>query len=366
MNTFYGGNGGGSTANGVLFEYDLTTSTYTKKKDLVSSVDGKGFWGRMTLFNNKFYGLTGSGGANSVGVLFEYEPATNVYTKKKDMGGSAPEGGGADGSFVVLNDKLYAVTLSSIFEYNPVSNTSAARFTFSASGTNPYRPIGSLTLFRGKLYGQTMAGGLNGYGAVFSYDPAIPGPSSFSTVFNHKNDVTGFYYISSSTLYTASPQLVVFPDCQLSATATVASVSMCVNDQHTVSVAVKGQNCQPAYSWTADVLSKLTEPANTSAISSTALQSGIRSFSVTVTESLCSVSTSTTAMAFDISSVQNGNWNDPTTWNCGRIPIFLDIVKVRHTVAVPENYTANARQLNFESSARLQYGMQARLRLAIP
>jgi hypothetical protein len=133
-----------------------------------------------------------------------------------------------------------------------------------------------------------------------------------------------------------------------------------------LSVSVTGQNCQPAYNWTADALSRLTNPANTSALSATALQSGVRSFTVTVSESLCSVVASTTAMAYDISSVQNGNWNDPTTWNCGRIPIHLDIVNVRHAIAVPENYTANARQIRFESSARLQYGLQARMRLAIP
>ncbi|MCY7356798.1 MAG: hypothetical protein LH609_04895 [Rudanella sp.] len=73
----------------------------------------------------------------------------------------------------------------------------------------------------------------------------------------------------------------------------------------------------------------------------------------------------TTANTFDINSVQNGNWNDPATWNCGRIPIRLDIVKVRHTVTLPENFTANARQVNFESSARLLYGLQARMRLAM-
>ena len=71
-------------------------------------------------------------------------------------------------------------------------------------------------------------------------------------------------------------------------------------------------------------------------------------------------------MAFDISSVQNGNWNDPATWNCGRIPVFLDIVRVRHNVTLPDNFTANARQVNFESTARLQYGLLARMRLNIP
>jgi hypothetical protein len=65
----------------------------------------------------------------------------------------------------------------------------------------------------------------------------------------------------NSKLYQPSPQLVIFPDCQLSATATVSSVSMWVNDQQAVSVAVTGQNCQPQYAWTTDALSRLTNSA---------------------------------------------------------------------------------------------------------
>lgn len=371
--TYYGGNGGGSTANGVLFEYDLTTSTFTKRRDLVQATDGKDLAGRMTVFNNKLYGLMSAGGANSGGTLFEYDPATSTFTKKQDLGGTV--GSGPTGGMIIQSNKLYGLTSSgsgvsvggSLFEYDPVSNTIAARYSFSSAGNAAYSPIGSPVVFRGKIYGHTRLGGPNNAGTVFSYDPAIPGPSSYSTVFALAETTTGFYRSVNTTLYQPSPQLVVFPDCQLSATATVVSVSMCVNDQHAVSVAVTGQNCQPQYAWTADALSRLTNPANTSAISSTALQSGVRSFSVTVTESLCSVSTSTTAMAFDMTSVQPGNWNNPTTWNCGRIPIRLDIVKVRHAVAIPENYTANARQINFETTtARLQYGMQARMRLNMP
>ncbi len=124
---------------------------------------------------------SGSGVANSRGVLFEYDPATNTYTKKKDIGTADAPGDGASGSLVVLNNKLYGVAASGglgngpLFEYDPITNVYTTRFTFSTSGTNPWRPLGSLVAFRGKLYGQTMAGGLNGSGAVFSFDPALSG-----------------------------------------------------------------------------------------------------------------------------------------------------------------------------------------------
>ena len=259
--------------------------------------------------------MTNLGGANGVGVLYEYDPVTNVYT---------------------------------------------TRFTFISSGTNPWRSLGSLVAFRGKLYGQTMNGGLNGSGAVFSFDPALSGPSALSVVFHHKNDVTGFYNVSSATLYTASPQLVVFPDCQLSATATVASTTMCVNDAVGLAVAVTGQNCQPTYSWSGDAMSRLTNPANTSAVSATVLQAGLHSFSVTITESLCSVSAATSTTAFDIFSVQNGNWNDPATWSCGRVPFAADIVDIRHAVTIPSGYSANTWRIRYLPGGKITVGLGAR------
>jgi uncharacterized repeat protein (TIGR03803 family) len=41
--------------------------------------------GGMTLYNGKFYGTTNKGGTSDGGVIFEWDPETNIYTKKIDM-----------------------------------------------------------------------------------------------------------------------------------------------------------------------------------------------------------------------------------------------------------------------------------------
>jgi uncharacterized repeat protein (TIGR03803 family) len=80
---------GGATSEGVLFEFDPTTNTYAKKLDFGGTNFGSGPAGSLALSpNEKLYGGTNYGGANNQGVLFEYDPATSTFTKKLDFNGT--------------------------------------------------------------------------------------------------------------------------------------------------------------------------------------------------------------------------------------------------------------------------------------
>ena len=171
---------GGANALGSLFEYDITGNTFTKRADFNSTV-GSEPYGSMTMSvsTGKLYGLTKGGGANNQGVIFEFDPSTNIYTKKIDM--LAANGYSAYGSLVESSGKFYGMTslggannLGVIFEYDPGTNTYTKKIDFTgttgaAIGSNPF---GSLvtTSTVGVLYGMTRTGGANDLGVIFEYN----------------------------------------------------------------------------------------------------------------------------------------------------------------------------------------------------
>jgi len=166
---------GGANNSGTLFAYDMFTNTYTKKIDLntVNGIDPQG--SMIQASNGKLYGMTNNGGINNVGVLFEYDISTNTYTKKIDL--SIADGAYTYGSLIqALNGKLYGLTIQGgannegvLFEYDISSNTYTKRI--DLSNTDGKYPYGSLIQAgNGKLYGLTQAGGTDNGGVLFEYD----------------------------------------------------------------------------------------------------------------------------------------------------------------------------------------------------
>jgi Secretion system C-terminal sorting domain len=120
--TFYGGSGyvpQSDSRFGVLFEWDPTTNVYTKKLDF-NGTNGGSPLGKMTLNGSAFYGLTASGGSNNAGVIFQWNPVTNSYIKKIDFalnGSCCPTG-----DLTLSASKFYGITSGAIFEWDPVTN----------------------------------------------------------------------------------------------------------------------------------------------------------------------------------------------------------------------------------------------------
>jgi uncharacterized repeat protein (TIGR03803 family) len=179
--TFKDGKFYGVTSNlGTIFEWNPSTNMYITKfnfDDFSNSDKLNGFYpmGPLVLKDGKFYGLTLEGGSNNVGVIFEWNPTTNVFTKKFDfneIGGSKPQG-----PLTLKDGKFYGVTqeggnnnLGTIFEWNPTTNAYIKKIDFSNNqGGVSYS--GSLTLKDGKFYGMTFKGGENDKGVIFEWDP---------------------------------------------------------------------------------------------------------------------------------------------------------------------------------------------------
>ena len=168
---------GGTHGVGVIFEFNYITGQYTKKFDFDGPENGKKPIGGLIYANNgKLYGMTYQGGKYNKGVLFEFDPETDLFTKKLDFNG-AENGATPWGSLIQATDgNLYGMTTyggisnkGTIFRYDPVGDTLVKLVDLSNS-TGSY-PIGTLLQVGDhKLYGMTSMGGSHFDGVIFEYD----------------------------------------------------------------------------------------------------------------------------------------------------------------------------------------------------
>jgi uncharacterized repeat protein (TIGR03803 family) len=199
---FYGMTlGGGVNDMGVLFQYDPATSTYSKKLDFDGINNGSKPWASLIqTTDGKIYGMTNEGGENNLGVLFQYDPATSVYSKKLDFDGS--NGSYPTGSLMqASNGKLYGLTGSGgenymgvLFQFDPATSVYSKKLDFEGSSNGSY-PSGSLIeASDGNLYGLTESGGVNNYGVLFQYKTTT---SIFTKKLNFDGDDNGSYPLGS-------------------------------------------------------------------------------------------------------------------------------------------------------------------------
>jgi len=172
---------GGTFNFGSIYEIDASLpfpSTPIQKLALSSGLGTYPRGGLIKANNGKFYGLTSAGGVNNDGVLFEYNPLTNNYIKRHEFSsftsGSAPVGNLVQAA----NGNLYGFTSAGgangggvIFKYNPTDSSFTKVYDFSA-GTG-ISPEGSLMyeFSSNFLYGMTKLGGVNSKGVVFNFNP---------------------------------------------------------------------------------------------------------------------------------------------------------------------------------------------------
>ncbi len=174
---------GGVNNFGTIFEYDPIADIYTKKFDFGPnvSVTGGAPKGSLLLYNDKFYGLAADNGALGGGVIFEWDPVTNVYTKKYDLGGG--NGANPQNSLRLMNGKMYGTTVGGgansvgvVFEWDPATNTYTKLLDLNGvgAGTNGWGFYNNVTVYNNKLYAATVRGGVNDYGTLLMIDPSLP------------------------------------------------------------------------------------------------------------------------------------------------------------------------------------------------
>jgi len=190
---------GGLNNFGTIFEYDPATDIYTKKFDFGPTVSATGGSpkGSLLLYNNKFYGLAADYGAGGGGVIFEWDPVTNVYTKRYDLSGAG--GANPQNSLKLMNGKMYGTTsgggtnnLGVVFEWDPATNiyTKLLDLTGVGAGTNGWSFFNNVTPYNNKLYGATVRGGTNDYGTLLMIDPSLPVGAN-TTILKHFDAASG-------------------------------------------------------------------------------------------------------------------------------------------------------------------------------
>lgn len=176
---FYGmTNGGGSFGFGVIFEFDPLTGVYKKLIDFDGVARGKFPHGDLIeATNGKFYGITINGGNNDQGVLFEFDPSTSIYTKKIDfqrlVNGAYPFG-----SLVqAKSTKLYGRTglggvanNGVLFEFDCTTGSLIVRAEFNATITGNEARGAMVESTNGRLYGMNSTGGAFNAGVLYEYN----------------------------------------------------------------------------------------------------------------------------------------------------------------------------------------------------
>ncbi|GAA4400860.1 hypothetical protein GCM10023187_14450 [Nibrella viscosa] len=285
--TFGGGN---SSNSGVLFSYDPENGNYTRLHTF-SGNDGFNPTNSVTVYNDKIYGMTNGGGSNNAGTLFVYDPATSSFSTLYNFNNSST-GGFPYGQLTVYNNLLYGLTSQGgggfgvLFSFNPADNTYSGLRTFTNLNSNGTTPSGSLTLYNNLLYGMNQEDGSFGKGTAFSFNPSN---NAYTRIIDFAGASNG-----GRPLY---GQFLVFNACALSATATVSSGTACVGSAVSLSAVVTGNSGSPGFAWQGPGSVNLSQPATTSAVSATLSQSGVQTFTVTVTSGGCSTSAAVSVTA---------------------------------------------------------------------
>ncbi|GAA4804969.1 hypothetical protein GCM10023330_09240 [Litoribaculum gwangyangense] len=168
---------GGINDKGTLFSYDLNDFSFIKLFDFDGADSGsRPYSGLMEASNGYLYGTTNQGGLSNFGTIFKYELATSTFNKLIDLDTSM--GWNATGDLIEApNGKLYGLmgygglNWGVLYELDILNNDSYNKIFQFPSQKEGSLPSGTLTLFNNKLYGTTRLGGLGlGSGTLFEFN----------------------------------------------------------------------------------------------------------------------------------------------------------------------------------------------------
>lgn len=167
---------GGAFNSGTIFRFDPSSHTYEKLHDFSGGDGGDTPYGGVCEASNGwFYGTTYTGGANSFGIIYKYDPVNDQFVKLADM--DTIPASNCWSSMVNAGPDLLIGTVGTGGQYahgflygvTPSSDVITEVFSFNvANGGNQLGNdiVGS----DGRVYGLCQAGGTYGLGTVYGFD----------------------------------------------------------------------------------------------------------------------------------------------------------------------------------------------------
>lgn len=179
---------GGAFDAGVLYEYDPVTDVYSVQVNF-NPLTGAYPTCRLTYLNGKLFGISYKTEVSQTAVLFQFDLVTKTCTEFIEFTayiGKSMESGG----LLAYQGKLYGMFTGGgdfnkgfMYVVDPLAQnyTILHHFNFTQGGN----PLGLLTPFEGKFYGMAF-GGTSFDGIIFEYDP-ISGNYAVKINFNGDN-----------------------------------------------------------------------------------------------------------------------------------------------------------------------------------
>ncbi len=178
-NKFYGTtNSGGNNRKGVIFSFDPSTNIYSVEHYFTDTT----YCSVATLMqanNGLIYGSLWAGGTHHHGLIYSYDPVTSVYNDIYNLDTTIFVTNSSSPRFIqATNGLIYGLGAvvgniggGEIFSLNPNTNILQILYRFDTSNAIGVVPHGSLIQANnGLLYGMTWYGGSTGCGGIFSFD----------------------------------------------------------------------------------------------------------------------------------------------------------------------------------------------------
>ncbi len=170
---------GGAAGWGSVYKINTDGSGFTNLYSFTNGLDGSGPKAVLVLSGETLYGTASKGGANGLGTIFSVSTNGSGFSTLYPFSKTNANGFNSDGAYpqagLILSDDILYGTASAggvagygtVFSFNTSTLSFAGIYSFT-NGMDGAKPDASLIMSEDTLYGTASAGGAAGNGAVFA------------------------------------------------------------------------------------------------------------------------------------------------------------------------------------------------------